>query len=146
MFLSLMSYGENKDVMHDVIYEGNDMERKIKQSVKLLMNAKRVESARINDSAEKSKLSCAFVVIKEEKNAVELFTELFVNSKTNEAKIYGLLGLFELDKEQYYFFSKKLKESDVVLIQEGSLILDYRVSVALNKIQDGSLLHNVLYF
>jgi hypothetical protein len=55
----------------------------------------------------------AFYSILGDKNSVGLFVELFAVSKTNEGKLYALVGLFLTDKGIYFLKKKEISNFKV---------------------------------
>lgn len=127
-------------------YEEDTKGSEMKRSSQNLIDTDKIEFARTDESGMLSNLTSSFILVLSEKKPEKQFVDIFIKGKTIEAKIYALLGLFSLNREKYYTYMEHLNGDEIVLVQEGCLIFDVRVSDILVKIEDGSLLQKVMSY
>lgn len=148
MFVVLIISGCASEIKKNTFkrYEEDTKGSEMKRSSQNLINTDKIEFARTDESGMLSNLTSSFILVLSEKNPEKQFVDIFIKGKTNEAKIYALLGLFSLNREKYYTYMEQLNGDGIVLVQEGCLIFEVRVSDILVKIEDGSLLQKVMSY
>ncbi|MGG8095622.1 hypothetical protein PGO14_08490 [Klebsiella aerogenes] len=148
MFVVLIISGCASEIKKNTFkrYEEDTKGSEMKRSSQNLIDTDKIEFARTDESGMLSNLTSSFILVLSEKNPEKQFVDIFIKGKTNEAKIYALLGLFSLNREKYYTYMEQLNGDGIVLVQEGCLIFEVRVSDILVKIEDGSLLQKVMSY
>lgn len=115
------------------------MAEESKDPVEVLKEANQLESGHLGYAGEPSKLNAAFDKIYARKTALADFGVIFVQAKTDEAKIYALTGIHELDLKHYQRLSILLDGNKVIGTQNGCLKGDITIEKCLKKIECGEL-------
>jgi len=111
--------------------------------VTVLASAERIETNRIYESEKKSRLSEALNELLRSKEKDKKLLELYRVAKTDSAKIYALIGLYEVDKKSYLKFSRELDPNKEVPALWDDVVLDFTVGEWLKKIESGELYQRV---
>jgi hypothetical protein len=71
-------------------------------------------------------------------NALQLFTAT-LSKGTDEAKLYALCGIYDLDKKSFVISAKILKKANPkVTTMSGCIIMDEKASVVIERIANGT--------
>ena len=93
----------------------------VKKAFSVLKETDIVSSKIVNDDAAKSRNCWAFTKLLDSKNNIELFKELFKDSKYVSGKIYALIALYKLEPKSYQILKEEIKEPEIV--EQGGCIV-----------------------
>jgi hypothetical protein len=110
------------------------------EALKVLKNATVVEGLH---NSENGYMAC-FNLLLNHPNSKAFFEELICTSKTPEGVLYGLLGMYIVNKNIYYEMIKKTDVNKMVTVIIGDVIgRGVSISYYLPQIEDLSLLRNL---
>jgi hypothetical protein len=110
------------------------------KALETLKNATVVEGLH---NSKNGYMTC-FNLLLNQLNSKVFFEELICNAKTSEGILYGLLGMYIINKEIYYEMIKKIDVNKKVTVIIGDVIgRDVELSYYLPQIEDLSLLRNL---
>ncbi|MDR1976995.1 MAG: hypothetical protein LBQ18_08420 [Campylobacteraceae bacterium] len=105
-----------------------------------LSNTSIIEGAYVGEGGEPSKQRADYELLLKAKDPGALFAKLFDEAKTNEAKVYALLGLYESDKKAYRAALKTLNtDNQSIELIEGCIVGSYTLKWAIQAIENGKL-------
>lgn len=110
-----------------------------KDSVKILIDAQRIETARIWEDGSPSAQSEAFSMLLHDDDAASAFASLFKSASGVAGRLYALLGLSRCNPQQYTALARSLTLDQVVPVLWYDVMREMRVSEILKMIEDGSL-------
>jgi hypothetical protein len=113
-------------------------------AMKILIGAKQIETAKIYESAEPSKLAESFKSILQRDNPRCALIELFKRSKTGAGRIYALLGLFRTDKKLYSEYVKTVESTEVIQGLWYSVVRHLSAKEWVTMIESGELYNNIM--
>jgi hypothetical protein len=79
-----------------------------KEAFDIITNADRIETGRIGESGEISKVASAFIGLLDSGSAKSTLTELFRQSKSDASRLYALTGLWKMDRARYEVFVREM--------------------------------------
>lgn len=110
------------------------------EALEILKSATVVEGLH---NSENGYMTC-FNLLLNQPNSEDFFEELICNSKTSEGILYGLLGMYIVNKNIYYEMIKEIDINKRVTVIIGDVIgRDVEISYYLPQIEDLSLLRNL---
>lgn len=106
-----------------------------------LVNAQAIESATVGEPpGQPSEFFADFKMLLNTTDADKRFALLFEQAKTNEAKVYALLGLYETDKKRYFAAARSLNTlNQSVSVIQGCEIDKYDLIWAVQGVKSGKL-------
>jgi hypothetical protein len=114
------------------------------RAINTLIGAKQIETYKIYESAERSKLAEALTTVLREDDPRPALLEIFKRSGRGAGRIYALVGLHHTDRKLYDEYVKELKPTEIVEGQWFGLVRNMSVKEWLTMIESGELYQNVV--
>lgn len=87
----------------------------------------------------------SYLLISSNSNRNELFKRLINESENYEGKIYGLLGLYEYDIDNYYLLKKKFDLEKKISLCIADTVRTYEVSEIIKNIENGKIIKVLMW-
>jgi hypothetical protein len=116
-----------------------------KEVFNVITNVNRIETGRIGESGEVSKVAIVFIELLNSGSAKSNLIELFKQSKSDASRLYALTGLWKVDRSQYEILVHEVDLNHEVEALWFGVKRKETVSIWLDVIKKGEMLEAITW-
>lgn len=113
-------------------------------AIRKLSEATQIETERIYESATPSQLAQAFSRLLHSPDAKEALVRVFQHAKTDAGRVYGLTGLYAIDRNEYRTRVTQMNPANNVKAMWYDVVRTFTVKDLVKMIETGELAKTVL--